>query len=165
MKIFTTTIIALLLLTSCTNNDTVKKEAEAKEKVETDNELTKNNVFEKVELLLEKKIEFKDLSITYDDLLSKFSKPFRAKFLKDGGDVLKSLMPEWSAETEEMLSNLDAGKNVTFIDTQLKLEKEDAELSGYQGRVMFELKGKQTNLDINALELNGVFYILSITNF
>lgn len=133
-----------------------KKEAP----VENDESITKENLFAKLELVIEKKISFKSVSITYDELLSKFSESFKAKFTKDGGDVFRKFLPQWRNETEALLNDLNA-KDIKVIDTTLELDKEDTELKGYSGTVQFSSNANLGSITLGfaAFEVNGTFYI------
>ncbi|MBI1835861.1 MAG: hypothetical protein HYR91_01205 [Flavobacteriia bacterium] len=133
--------------------------------METKIEITKNNIFEKIELLIEKKIEFKDVYITYEDLLTKFSKPFKSKFTKDGGTVMKTLLPKWENESKKILSKINAENDVKIVKTQLTLDKNDQELNAYSGKIMYDNKGENCTIGFSAFEINKVFYIIKLINF
>jgi hypothetical protein len=158
------------LTASCSSSEdgestSISIEPRSKEaKLTNDDPLTKKNLFDKLELIIEQKIAFKSVSITYDELMAKFSVSFRERFTKDGGDVFKKFLPQWHDETEALLNDLKAG-DIQLTNTDLKLDKEDTELRGYSGTVQFVSKGENITLGFAAFEVDEAFYINFIRDY
>ncbi len=163
-------LAALWLVASCSSSEDgestqISIEPRSKEaKLTNDDPLTKKNLFDKLELIIEQKIAFKSVSITYDELMAKFSDSFRARFKKDGGDVFEKFLPQWHNETEALLNDLKAG-DIQVTNTDLKLDKEDTELRGYSGTVQFISKGENITLGFAAFEVDEAFYINFIRDY
>lgn len=155
-------IFSFSLLISCSNENNANLEAIKIESDQKENKITKNNIFEKIEELIEKKVQFEDVSITYEELLSKFSNSYRQKFIKDGGNSFKDLLPKWKKESEELLSKLCSENDITILDSRLTLDFKEQESSGYSCQIKISCDGENHLLKVTALEINNSFYILNI---
>lgn len=157
-------IAPLALLLSCepfeknknTENDTEQSEESKKE--DKAKEKAKEQMYLNLEQVLEKKKPFKEISITYDDMLSKFSESFKKQFIAEGGSVFEKYLITWAGHTEYYLTNHDFG-DIEYTFKSLILDKEYEEFNGYTGTVSFTTKGKNKDLRISVYEIKNVFYV------
>jgi hypothetical protein len=129
----------------------VKKEDQALKKA-------KDQMYADLELVLEKKKPFKDISITYDAMLSKFSDSFKQEFLTENGAVFERYLTAWSAQTETYLSAQDFG-DIKYTFKTIVPDEEYKEFTGYTGTISFTTKGKSKDLRISVYEIKNVFYV------
>jgi hypothetical protein len=150
-------LLIIFILTACSNEKNKIKVVK-----EVDNGITKVNLYQKIEALLEQKIAFDDVTISYSDLIKSFSKPFNTRFQKDGGSIMKELLPKWKAQSMQLISDLKIGNEITLTNKRLNLDRQDKELNAYSCRVNFDSKNIENQLNIRLLEVDKQFYIVSI---
>ena len=150
-------LLIIFILTACSNE--INKIKVVKE---VDNGITKVNLYQKIEEMLEQKIAFDNVTISYSDLIKCFSKSFNTRFQKDGGSIMKELLPKWKAQSIQLITDLKIGNEITLTNKRLKLDKQDKELNAYSCRVNFEAKNLENQLNIRLLEVDKQFYIVSI---
>lgn len=162
MKLSILVIAPLTLLLSCENYDNMKeKKTEQTEEVNKEDEAlkkAKEQMYANLELVLEKKKPFKDISITYETMLSKFSESFRQEFLMDNGAVFEKYLTAWSTQTEAYLSAHDFG-DIEYTFKTIVAEEEYKEFSTYTGTISFTTKGESKDLRISVYEIKNVFYV------
>lgn len=156
-------IASFALLLSCENyeknkenEDSEPSKAELKDKEVT--EKAKEEMFQKLELVIEKKVPFSDISITYDEMLAQFSPSFRDEFEANDGNVFKSYMLAWAQQSETLLKENDFG-DVEVEFKSLISDKEQEEINSYTGTFSFKSKGETKDFRITAYEIKNKFYV------
>lgn len=164
MKLSFLAITSLTLLISCEPFENMKdkeKDPEQTEEVKKENEAlkkAKERMFENLELVLEKKKPFKDISITYEAMLSKFSDSFKQEFLAENGAVYERYLTAWSAQTETYLNAHDFG-DIEYTFKTIVADDEYKEFTSYTGTISFTTKGESKDLRISLYEIKNVFYV------
>lgn len=127
-----------------------------------DSKLTKDNVYDKILLVVNKNIEFDEISVTYDELLDNFSNEFKDKFIEEDGGVFSTLLPKWNSETKEDLANICSSDETKILDKKIKADKTDSELTAYSGEILIKCQGEELLLKFAALETKSNFYVTKI---
>ncbi len=162
MKLSFLAIASLTLLISCEPYANMKeKDSEQTEEVKKEDKAlkkAKDQMYANLELVLEKKKPFKDISITYETMLSKFSDSFKQEFLSENGAVFERYLTAWSTQTEAYLSAHDFG-DIEYTFKTIVPDEEYKEFTGYTGTISFTTKGESKDLRISVYEIKNVFYV------
>ena len=153
-------IFSLILIISCSLSLT-HDNYESKQNSES-TQISKDNVFDKILLVVNKEIKFEEIAITYDELINQFSDDFREKFVKDGGDVFNKLLTKWRTESIERIEQTCPSNDATIISRKINLDKSDTELNAYTGELIINCEDKNSNLKFSAFETNGNLYVIKI---
>lgn len=153
-------IISLVLTISCSLSLTHDNHQSMQNIQST--QISKDNVFDKILLVVNKEIKFEEIAITYDELINQFSDDFREKFVKDGGDIFNKLLPKWRAESIQRIKQICPGNDASIISRKINLDKSDTEIKAYTGELIINCEDKSSNLKFSAFEMNGNLYVTKI---
>ena len=160
MKNTTYILFSLTFLFSCVGGKSV--ESQPSNQIVSKVKVSKENVFENILSVINGKIDFYDITITYEDLIHEFSKEYRETFEKDAGELFKDRFPKWRDESINVISQICSEDDATMTNTIMKLQKDDGELKAYTGEFTLICSERSYLLRFSAFETNKNFYVSQI---